>query len=201
MVHDVRDQQEVGRETHLEDELELVLEAVLDRTRHGWEAPARAVVAPASQKPGRGLSLRYGHLGKVWLAEVEIEVARVRQREGLVCGLGDVVEQRPHGRGVLQVVLGVGPQRVSARQRDDVPDRVQHLVGGGALRARVVDVVGRHRRHSGVSGDPQQSIPQHAVPIAAMVEHLDAISVAERGAPSPGDLYRLRNCARSGETS
>ncbi len=109
---DVGDEQEIRREACVEDDPQLVLEAILDRPGDRSVPPASALEAAPGEEPGWGLPRRHGYMREVIDAEIGDEVTRLGDAQGFVCDLGMIGEQAPHLGGRLETVLGVGPQRL-----------------------------------------------------------------------------------------
>ena len=85
------------------------------------------------------------HEGAVALGEGD--VAALGDGQGVVAGLGQLGEQRPHlGRRLEVVAVPLELEPVGVGHRRARLHAEQHLVGGGVARGRVVQVVGGHQR-------------------------------------------------------
>ena len=115
MADEVPHDEEVGREPHLRDDAELVVEPrALTAAGNGvavaLDGAARREVGEVG---GRRLLVGaddelVGHreLRQRRLAELDLDVGALGDEERVVARLGQVAEERPHLGGGLQVVLG-----------------------------------------------------------------------------------------------
>ena len=152
---EVPDHEEVAGEAHLLDHGELVPEPVLDRL-----AGVRAV-APGQPLPRELLevglervAIRHRVPGQVELAEVERQVAALRDRQRIAAGVGQLGEDPAHLFGRLQVeLLGREPPALRVAHRRAGLDAEERLVGSRVPRLEVVRVVGAHDRRPDRLGD------------------------------------------------
>ena len=148
---EVPDDEEVGREPHVGDDAELVVEALDDLGRAAGrpsaprppagqvaEVPAGGLVVVAAV--GRGEGLGQGEGGQLRLAELDLDVGPLGDPERVVARLGHLGEQGPHLGRRLQVVL-VAVELEALRVVD----------GAAGLHAQQ-GVVGDRRPRGGCSG-------------------------------------------------
>src|SRR5207247_1660951 len=122
------DEEELGQPSLL-DHLELVLQASCHRGRDRPVALAQTFEAELVQKRERGLARGHGIARKSHFAEVEFDVALLRDLPRRGQRLLVAAEQRTHLGAALEVVLGVGEEVLTDLfERRAVADGDQHLV-------------------------------------------------------------------------
>ena len=151
---EVPDDQEVVRETHLLDRLQLELETVLELGRDGSVALLQAFLAELGEVVERVAVVRGRELREPDLAELELDVQPLGDLEARAKRLRVVREVRSHLGGALEVEL-VGVELPAARvlQRVAGLDAEQRLVGPRVLVAEVVDVARCDERQTGLLGE------------------------------------------------
>ncbi len=133
-LDEVRHDQEVAGEAHLDDDAELALQPLpvvllrrgqLDRAARRFAGPRAAWWASSSA------SLRPSPVGKLRQDRVALlhhEGAAAGDVEGVVAGLRQVGEQRAHGLGRLEPVLGGDPPALVLADEGAVGDAQQGVV-------------------------------------------------------------------------
>src|SRR6185436_20120350 len=140
--YEVPDDQEVTGELHLLDDAELVVEPSADLGRRVWEVAPEAGLGHGAQVRVQGLVGRDLVAGQPELAERQLQVAALRDRQGPRAGAGDVGEDLRHLLRRLQVEL-LGGELPSVRVGDLGAglEAQEHLVGSRVRRLEVVRVV------------------------------------------------------------
>ena len=204
--------QEVAREPHLDDDVELDLQALVvvlaglaGRQRCFLQALGQAFARAVAQPRFDGVLARHRERRQGVLAELQLDVAARGQLDGVVDRVGHVGEQLRHLLRRLQVLLfGVvlGPLGI-----------VEHAAGGDA-HARFVrfEVVALEEAHV-VAGDDRNAARRRGMQgeriervfaVATGTGQLEVQAFAERAAPvgEPGSRPvrggRRRPCARPG---
>ena len=187
-LDEVGNDQEVAREAHLLDHVELVGEPVLV----GLELDIRR--QPAAFLQGREAAL--GHfLQRVLLrASGKLGVARqdrlARRRhvgaalgdhQSVVAGLRQVGEEIAHLGGRLEVVLRRQAAAVGILDMRALLDAQQHVMRLVHRGLGKVDIVGRHQRQPAFIGEIDQRALDAALPILAMALHFDVKPAIEQG--------------------
>ncbi len=150
------DEEELGQ-ARLLDHLELVLQAPGDRGGDRHVASPQALEAEFVEKRERRLAGWYGVAGEADLAEVQVEIALLRDVPWRGHRLGVPAEQRAQLGAALEVVLGVEEKMLAGFiQRGAVADGDEHVVQMPALARVIVDLVGGD--HSGATA------PRHRGP-------------------------------------
>ena len=188
--------QEVGDEPHLLDDGRLLREAGLDRgLPRAPVAARRALAAEPAEVRDVLLAGRRRELRQVEAAEVELQVAAVRDVEGGARGLLDVAEEVVHrvARPVAEQRLLL--QAVAVLQRLAHADAHVHLVGEAVVLGDVVDVVGGHERDPRGPGDGDQALVDLLLPVAAVALELEVVPVPEDVAHLLGRLPRAGRVA------
>ena len=188
-VDEVRDHQEVACESHLGDDSGFELGAFDDLVGNAVgvalvEAFLHLLVEPGVLGFAVG-AVEAGHVGADALVEDGFDA--FRDGEGVVAGLGDVLEQGPHLLGALEVVAGtVKPEPVGLGLAGARRDAQQGVVGIGVLGVHVVEVVGGHQGQVQVLGDAEQVASHLVLDRQAVVHQLD-VEIA-----LPEDVAELR---------
>ena len=110
MSDEIPDDEEVGGEPHIGDDLEFIGQSFDDGVRHLRPPPLlRAFHREVAQVVSRvGESLGEREVGKFRFSELDLDITTLGDPQRVVAGLGDLGEQSPHlGRG-LEVVLIAG---------------------------------------------------------------------------------------------
>ena len=167
IANEVPHDQEVRRESHVADHLQLIRQPVGDflgqfrsPTRLGpFECEVCEIVAIG------GETLRQREIRQDVLAELDLHVCTLCDPQGVVACFGHLAEQVPHLVGGLQVVL-VALELESIGVRDRAPglDAQQGVVTLVIFAVRVVGVVGRQQRSVDRLGQlDQQWIRAHLI--------------------------------------
>ncbi len=204
--HDeVRDHQEVGREPHLADDLDLVVGlltalvvvpvrvAALHALPHlGLEQLVLGVEALGDGEPGHQVD------------EVEhaagVDAVRDQQLAVTAAFLPKVaVVDGVHLVGGLDEIAGaVEPEPVRVGQALPGLDAQEHVVGHGVLLTRVMRVVGDHRRDAELLADLGQAVADPALDVDAVVHQLEeVVLLAEDVLPLGGGFERLVDLAEA----
>ena len=192
--------QEVGRESHVPDDAQLVVEPLhhLGRQRRAVALPRpfRGQVTQVGQCPlfvgVAREAVRHREFGQARLAELDLDVGPLRDEQRVVARLGDLAEEMAHLGGALEVVLGaleleavgVGEQRTGLHAQ-------QGIVRDGVLAVRVVAVVGGEQRGIDAAGDLDELrvgalLVHDAVVLQFDVEVLPAEDVLQPSGPPLG---------------
>ena len=152
------DEEELGQPGLL-DHLELVLQAMGHRRGDRPVALAQAFEAQLVEK-GEGRLAGGNRIAREPdLAEVEVEVALLRDLPRRGQGGRVVVEQLAHLGAAFQVVLGVGEEvRAHLVERRAVPNRNQRVVELSPRGDVVVDLVGGHHRRAAATRHRRPSL-------------------------------------------
>src|SRR5438445_6281989 len=129
------DEEELGQ-AGLLDHLQLMLQAARDRRRDGPIPLAKALEAQLVEKGERRLTFRHRVAGKPDLAEIEVDIALLRDVPWRCQRLGESFEEGTHLRAALEVVLRVGEEMLPGFiERGAMADGHQHgmepATGGG----------------------------------------------------------------------
>ncbi len=215
-VDEVRDDQEVAGEAHRRDDGRLELRALAHLV---GDVAVVALMEPALdllvEPRVLGLALGHGILRHVGThALVERGLDALGDRQGVVAGLGQVAEQRPHLLGGLEVVaVPVEAETVLLRLAGAGGDAQQRVVRVGVVGVHVVQVVGGYQGQLQILGQAQQVLAHAGLDVQAVVHELDvevlrAEDVAELGGgrprvvvlPEPQERLDLpRGAARGGD--
>ena len=146
-LHEIPGDEEVGDEAHLRHDADLVVETgaqLFIPPRALAVAPGEALVADlaevllAQAAIGR-LKLRvFLRTGRV---EVDRDIAHVRDAQGVVAGLGQILEETPHFIGRLEIDLGGILHPVLVHEERAGPDADHHVVRVVVGLVEKVDVV------------------------------------------------------------
>ena len=149
---EVPDNQEVVREAHLLDRLQLELEALLKLGRDSSVALLQAFFAELDEEVEGVAVVRRRELREPDLAQLQLDVQALRDLEARAEGLRIVREVLGHlGRGLEIELIGVELPVVRVLQRVPGLDAEKRLVGPRVLVAEVVDVAGCDERKAGLS--------------------------------------------------
>ena len=157
--------EEVGREPHVGDDVELVVEALHDLGRDGHPVallrPLDAEVAEVGGGPDlvgvAGELVGHGELGQARLAEVDLDVGPLGDQQRVVARLGQLGEEVPHLGGRLQVVLlALELEPLGVVDEGAGLHAQQGVVGDVVLAVGVVAVVGGEQRGADAVGDLDQ---------------------------------------------
>ena len=189
-AHEVPDDQEVVREAHLADRLELELEPVAHALLDRAVALEHALLAEAPQHPERVVA-GLVEARQVDAVEIEHDVAALgdleRRREQDVAAPGR--HRAAHLVGRLEVeVLRREAEAVRVREQVVGLDAEQRLVRLGILGAQVVHVAGADHREAGVGGQGEQPGVDRAVLVDARVLQLDVDVLAPEDLHEPVEL-------------
>ena len=186
---EVPDDQEVVREAHLADRLELELQPLLQLGRDLVVAPLQPVVAELDEIVERVASVGRRELGQQDVPELDRDGAalgdleRARQRV-LVAGK---VERHLGGR-LEEELVGVELPVVRVLERVAGLDAEQRLVRARVLVAEVVDVAGRDERQPGGLGGAREHGVDARLHVEPGVLHLDVDGVLAEDLPEPVEL-------------
>ena len=190
-VDEVRDDQEVAREPHLQDHAELGLQprvvdlAALARRERGLLQPPGETLARLLAQP-RFDRVFAGHreCRQRVFAELEFDVAARRQRDRVADRVGDVGEQLRHLRRRLQVLLSAVLLR---------PLRIVEHAAGGDAHARLVRlepvgveearIVARDHRDAALRGRVQRECVERVLAVAAGAGEFQMQAIAQRALP------------------
>ena len=187
---EVRDDEEVARVAHLDDDAELVVEALLERRRDRPVAALEARLALRAQPALDRVAVRHREVRDAQLAERQLEVGHLGDAPGVADRLVLVREEGRHLGRRLDVEL-VRLELQAARRVEVVAgaDAQQDVVRLGLLLADVVQVVGDDQRQADLRGEPQQLVVEPALLREAVVLELEEEAVlAEDVAVLAGDL-------------
>ncbi len=167
VADEVPHDEEVRRESHVADDLQLVGQPVGDflgqlrsPTRLGpFEGEVREIVAIG------GEALRQREVRQHVLAEFDLHVCALGDPQGVVARLGHFAEQVPHLVGGLQVVLvALELEPIGIRNRAPGLHTQQRVVTLVILTVRVMRVIGREQRSIDRLGQlNQQRIGAHLI--------------------------------------
>ena len=148
VVHEVPDDEEVGRETHLLDDGQLHLQALPHLgARVGTVATRQPFLAPIAQVGRLGVPLGHLEARQVKLAELHGDVASLGHFDRVRDRLWIAAERLPHLGFVLEEELLRGEAHALLFvQAGTGLDAQQHVVGAGIVFVEVVHVVGGHQR-------------------------------------------------------
>ncbi len=190
VAHQVGDDQEVGREAHLQDDADLVIDLLLlalGGARSGSARRPRLATSLRNQlssvSPFRARELRQQLLV---LERRRLDALGDQQR--VVARLGQLSERRPHLRRRLQVEL-VGLELEAGRigQGGAGLHAQQHLVRRAVGLLGVVQVVGGDQREVELLGDLDQLRERALLDVDAVLHQLDVeIAPAEDLGVLPG---------------
>ena len=183
--------QEVRREPHVADDLELVGEP-LGHVGRQFVAPALRGALPGEMGEVRGVvreARRQREVRQQRLAELDLELGPLGDPQRVVARRRDLAEEVPHLGGRLQVVLGalelealrIGQQRTGLHAQQRVVRLVVVLVG-------VVAVVGGEQRRTDLLGDLDQLRVRLALGRQAVVLQFDEQVVAPEDVLQPAAL-------------
>ena len=153
--------EEVGREAHVGDDLELEVESLGDLVGEGAAiASSSTVVGQLSEILRRtilvvlsGDPLGNRELGKARLAELELDVRPLCDQERRIARALVVLEQVPHLCCGLEVVLGaVEAESIGVRKHGAGLNAQQRVVRLGIVAVGVVAVIGRQQRRADLLG-------------------------------------------------
>jgi hypothetical protein len=176
---EVGDDQEVGREPHLLDDAELVLDPLRDGGRE-WTA----VALPSTLEDHRAQVLRLraalgdGELRAAGRGRTRCGPAALRDLERRVQRVTMVGERRPHLRGGLhEELVGLEPEATRVGQLRPGLDAQQRVMRRDVVGARVVRVVGDDRAQAELTRQPLEHRPHAALLGDAVVLQLDEVAV------------------------
>ena len=192
--------EEVGGESHVADDAELVVQPLDDL---GWEGRPVALPGPFSREVPEvgerpvlvgvtGEALRHRELGQARAAQLNLDVRPLRDEQRVVARFGHLSEKVPHLGRALQVVLGaLELEAVGVAQQRSGLDAEQRVVSDRILAVGVVAVVGREQRGPDAAGDLNQLGVRPVLVRDAVVLQLDeevvpAEDVLQTGRPALG---------------
>ena len=181
MLDQIPRDQEVRREPHVVDGLQLVGEPLLD--------VGRQVVAPSLAGAFVGEmaqvlrvvveAVRYGELGQQRVAELDLEVGTLGDPQRVVARRGDLSEEIAHLGGRLQVVLAAFElEPLGVRQQCPGLHAQQRIVGLVVCLVRVVAVVRGEQRCADLLRDLDQLRVGVALRLEAVILEFDEQVVA-----------------------
>ena len=182
--------QEVRREPHVVDDLELVAEP-LDRIVRDLVAPALLGPLPGEVLEVRRVVEPLGHreVRQQRLAELDLEVGALGDPQRVVARRRHLAEQVPHLGGRLQVVLAaLELEALRVRQQRPGLHAQQRVVRLVVLLVGVVAVVGGEQRRADLLGDLDQLRIGLALGRQPVVLQLDEQVVAPEDVLQPGGL-------------
>ena len=204
---EVRHDQEVVREAHLPDRLQLERETVAQLGRLAPVALHEAGVAEPGEILERIAPVRSREPRQQDPAELHAHVAALGDLERARHRLGEMRERGLHLLGGLEVEL-VGVELPVARVRERVAglDTEQRLVRPRVLVAEVVDVAGRDERDAGARGKIDELRVERLLHLEPRILELDVGLLAAEDVHEPLELRlglgrlalleRLRDAAR-----
>ncbi len=183
--------QEVRREPHVADDLELVAEP-LGHVRRQFVAPALCGTPPGEVGEVRGVVGETGRQREVRqqrFAELDLEFGPFGDPQRVVARRRDLPEQVTHLGGRLQVVLGaLELEALGVRQQSPRLHAQQRVVGLVVVLVRVVAVVRREERGADLLGDLDQFRVRVALGLQTVVLEFDEQIVAPEDVLQPGRL-------------
>ena len=154
------DEEELG-EPCLLDHLQLSLESLRDGERDWPITLPHALEAELVEKRERCLTLRNGIARETDFAEVEVDIALLRDLPWHRERFSVTFEEWTHLVTTLEAVLGVGEQvRPRLVQGGPVPDGHQHVIQAATFAVVVVDLVGGHAGRAALPGHRRASLEQ-----------------------------------------
>ena len=186
-VDEVGDDQEVAREAHLDDDVELGLQAgfvvfacLAGRQLCPFEAPGQAVARLAADPAVEGLVVRHREGRQVVGAQPQFEVAAGGQREAVVERVRYVGEQRRHRVRRLQELLGAVVARAARIvEHPAAGDAHAGLVGVEALGIEEAHVVAGDHRDPAARGDVQREGVEGVLALPSGAHQLQVQALAE----------------------
>ena len=195
--------EEVAGEAHLADHADLRRQALFVffagnraplhyRLAQLFQALQQAAPCFLAQEVFGAEISRHGIRRQHGFAELQLQVAATRDLEGVVDGLGHVLEQLRHLARRLQVLLfAVAPPPLRIAEQRAVVNAHARFVGFVILRANEAHVVGRHDRHAVVGRHLQRAVDVALLGFAPRSLQLDVVTVAEQREPAFDGLARL----------
>ena len=175
---EVRDDQEIGRVAHLDDDAELVVEPFLECRRDRPVAALEPRLALGAQPAFDRVAVRDREMRDAQLPERQLDVGHLGDAAAVEDRVVLVREEGRHLGCGLDVEL-VGFELQAAR-RVEVVARAhaqQHVVCLGLLLADVVKVVGDDQRETDLRGEPEQLAVEPCLLRDAMVLELEVEAV------------------------
>ena len=188
---EVRDDEEIARETHLADDRELAVEprpvgrAVgLRELRKPPEARLETERRLLAQEVLDADAVRHREGGQPRLAEMQREAATARDRHAVGERFRQVGEERRHLVGRTQVLLlRVAAGATGVGELHALVDADPRLVGVEIVGREEAHIVGRDQRHPLGGGERHGGGEQRLLALATDARDLEVVAVAETLAP------------------
>ena len=199
-LDEIGDDEEVAGEAHRLDHAEFVFEAGLVGFALGEDLALEAFFQAAAGHVGHGFGLGHARLhfgadGEGGFFCLRHHRAEFGDGEGVVAGLGQVVEQGAHFGGGLEIVVGGDAAALGLGHGaafGDAEQRVMRLVHFGQDE---IDVVGGDDGQGGGVGEGELAGFGGGVALGAVAVQFDGEAAGEEGGEVGEEFFRLRAAA------